>query len=166
MATRRELKKLVDKAFKEDEKKQQEEIKVLPLAERTKEEKKKAISKSKEPIVWDVKIGESIDYFDPLLSYELTGYRPINETQGLDFDPEPFMATGKVYETTGNYTTYLKGSKLYNDFWQKEFDRCVNGYTVNGYTLTGDNYFFLNYFRLQAAKSKEKEVIWKKSQKN
>ena len=156
MATRRELKKLVDKAFKEDEKKQQEEIKVLPLAERTKEEKKKAISKSKEPIVWDVKIGEPIDYFDPLLSYELTGYRPINETQGLDFDPEPFMATGKVYETTGNYTTYLKGSKLYNDFWQREFDRCVNGYTVNGYTLTGDNYFFLNYFRLQAAKSKEK----------
>ena len=28
---------------------------------------------------WDVKIGDQIDFFDPSLSYELTGYRPITE---------------------------------------------------------------------------------------
>ena len=37
---------------------------------------------------WDVKIGDPIDYFDSNLSYELTGYRPINDTQGLDFNPD------------------------------------------------------------------------------
>ena len=35
-------------------------------------------------------VTEDVLYFDPELSYELTGYRPINETQGLDFDPTPF----------------------------------------------------------------------------
>jgi hypothetical protein len=36
----------------------------------------------------DVKLGETIDYFDPALSYELTHYRPINDTDGLDFNPD------------------------------------------------------------------------------
>lgn len=44
-------------------------------------------------------------YFDPELSYELTGYKPLTMTLGLDFDPEPFMETGKVYTETGAYTT-------------------------------------------------------------
>lgn len=39
-------------------------------------------------IKWDVKIGDHIEYFDPYLSYEITGYRPINDTEGLDFDPD------------------------------------------------------------------------------
>ena len=40
---------------------------------------------------WDVKIGDQIEFFDPSLSYELTGYRPITETGGLDFDHSWFM---------------------------------------------------------------------------
>ena len=37
---------------------------------------------------WDVRISDGpIDYFDPNLSYEATGYRPINDTRGLEFDP-------------------------------------------------------------------------------
>ena len=39
---------------------------------------------------WDIKINDPIEYFDPRLSYEITGYRPINETQGLDFNPDWF----------------------------------------------------------------------------
>jgi len=34
--------------------------------------------------------GVKINYFDKTLSYELTGYKPITETQGLDFNPEWF----------------------------------------------------------------------------
>jgi hypothetical protein len=33
---------------------------------------------------------EIVEYFDPTLSYEITGYRPITETEGLDFNPELF----------------------------------------------------------------------------
>jgi hypothetical protein len=47
--------------------------------------------------LWDVEIGEEIEYFDPTLSYELTGYRPITETEGLDFDPEPFLKAANFY---------------------------------------------------------------------
>ena len=46
------------------------------------------IMAKQEKIYWDVKIDDKIEYFDPHLSYELTGYRPINSTQGLDFNPD------------------------------------------------------------------------------
>ena len=66
--------------------------------------------------LWDVVLEDEIKYFDPELSYELTGYRPINETEGLDFDPEPFREAGQVFERTGKYTAYPKGTKPYADF--------------------------------------------------
>lgn len=65
---------------------------------------------------WDVPLDEEIRYFDPELSYEITGYRPINATQGLDFDPLPFMDTGRIYTETGKYTEYPQKTKPYNDF--------------------------------------------------
>jgi hypothetical protein len=103
----------------------------------------------KEPIVWDVKIGDPIEYFDPDLSYEVTGYRPINDTRGLDFDPKPFSEKAQLFEKSGYYTTYLPKSKLYNDFWTEEYRKCQEGVTYNGYTITGDHYFFLNYYRMK-----------------
>ena len=59
---------------------------------------------------------DEIKFFDPECSYELTGYRPISETVGLDFDPAPFCQTGRTYTETGAYTQYPKGSKPYADF--------------------------------------------------
>lgn len=97
---------------------------------------------------WDVKKEDKITVFDPLLSYEASGYRPISETQGLDFDPEWFIQTRKQYEKTGKYCSFLPKSKKYDDFWSEEYKRCKYGYTVNDYTITGDNYFFLNFYQL------------------
>lgn len=97
---------------------------------------------------WDVEIGEEITYFDPSLSYEITGYRPVTMTQGLDFDPTVFTQTAQIFEETGNYTTYLPGFKLHADFWEEQRKRCIHGMTVGKYTITGDNYFFLNFYRL------------------
>ena len=65
---------------------------------------------------WDVRIDDPIYYFDPELSYEITGYRPINEKQGLDFDPTPFSEAAEIYNKTGSYTEYPAGSKPYSDF--------------------------------------------------
>lgn len=65
---------------------------------------------------WDVTIDEEIKYFDPELSYEITGYRPITEEKGLDFDPEPFREMAKLYNLTGKYTEYPKDCKPYRDF--------------------------------------------------
>lgn len=98
---------------------------------------------------WDVPLDEEIRYFDPELSYEITGYRPINMEQGLDFDPLPFMATGQIFTETGKYTEYPQKTKPYNDFWTEQLRRCTEGYTVGKYRITGDHYFFLNFYRMQ-----------------
>lgn len=68
--------------------------------------------------------------------------------KGLDFDPTPFCEAGRIYETTGNYTEFPYGSKKFRAFWDRETDRCINGYTVGKYRITGDNYFYLNYYRM------------------
>ena len=52
---------------------------------------------------WDVKIDDPIPYFDADLSYELTGYKPITATKGLDFNPEWFVESRRTYERTGHY---------------------------------------------------------------
>ena len=105
--------------------------------------------------LWDYVLEDEIKYFDPKKSYELTGYRPINETEGLDFDPELFRETAKIYETTGNYTEYPKGSKPYADFWQEQIRRCKEGYTIGKYRITGDHYFFLNFYRMKTIIEKQ-----------
>lgn len=103
-------------------------------------------------IEWDVRVGEQIEYFDPTLSYELTGYRPITDKQGLDFDPSWFQKAAKAKIETGRYCPYRERSKPYRDFWTEEYKKCKYGVTINGYTITGHHYFFLNYYKLPTAK--------------
>lgn len=105
---------------------------------------------------WDVKLDDNIEYFDPTLSYQLTGYKPINATQGLDFEPSWFTEARDTFQRTGHYTQFRKGTKAYADFWREEYNRCRNGLTVNGYTITGDHYFFLNYYQLMDLSSADK----------
>ncbi len=110
---------------------------------------KSKISKVKsKAIVWDFPITADIGFFDANLSYELSGYRPISKTQGLDFNPKWFIEAREAFLANGHYTSYLPGSKGYRDFWHEEYKRCREGYTVNGYTVTGEHYFFLNYYQL------------------
>lgn len=105
---------------------------------------------------WDVRKEDAIEYFDSTLSYELTGYRPIDDKNGLDFDPEWFLEARRHKEATGKYCSAYKDGKEYCDFWDREYERCQDGLTVNGYTITGDNYYFLNYYRLPNLSSAKK----------
>ena len=129
-----EIQSLVD----EVQKKQQQ------LQEQITEEKKQEHKEGE----WDVKIGDPIPYFDKRLSYEITGYRPITETEGLDFNPEWFLEARNEKIKTGHYTSFYFGSKAYRDFWNLEYKRCREGMTVNGYTIPGTYYYFLNYYQL------------------
>lgn len=101
---------------------------------------------------WDVPITEEIKYFDPELSYEITGYRPITMEKGLDFEPDLFRERAILFERTGKYEDFPKHSKPYRDFWNEEFRRCQQGLTIGKYRLTGDHYFFLNYYRMEVIK--------------
>ena len=112
------------------------------------EELEKELHNAIENKEWDVPKEAPIECFDPELSYELTGYKPINKTKGLDFNPDWFTEARDTYEKTGKYCAYLPGSKRYREFWREQFIRCKYGYTVNGYTVTGFHYFFLNFYTL------------------
>ncbi len=102
---------------------------------------------------WDYKIGDDIPYFDAEKSYELTGYRPISKTQGLDFNPDWFREAAINKLTTGTYSGSVYGSRSYKEFWDTQKKRCNEGYSSHGYRLTGDNYFFLNFYNLKTSES-------------
>lgn len=159
-----ELRKRVDRLPTFTEKTEEElrkELLASTIDEETKEspyyyEDKVEVHKKRTEGLWDVILEDEIHYFDPELSYEITGYRPINETEGLDFDPTPFIEVGQVYQRTGRYTAHKKGSKPYVDFWREQIRRCVEGYTVGKYRVTGDHYFFLNFYRMGIINDKKK----------
>ena len=143
-----ELQKIVNEV-----KQKQEEEDVKEARELVKKYKEK---RSNDLSYWDFKIGDQIQFFDRSLSYELTGYRPIDEIHGLDFKPEWFTETREQFHKTGHYCSYLPGSKRYREFWNEQYRRCREGLTVNGYTITGDHYFFLNFYQLPITKSTSK----------
>ena len=107
---------------------------------------------------WDVTLDDEIKFFDKNLSYELTGYRPINDKQGLDFNPSWFTEARDTFKRTGHYCSFKPKQKAYRDFWKQEYTRCREGMTVNGYTITGDHYFFLNYYRLNNTTNAKKAM--------
>lgn len=50
------------------------------------------------------------------------------------------------YLETGSYCQFPIGTSEYFSFWDKEMDRCLNGYTAeDGDYITGYNYFYINY---------------------
>jgi len=67
--------------------------------------------------IWDFTLNDKIEVFDPTLSYEATGYKPITELEALDFDIEWFIEARRVKEKTGHYCPYLRGSKRYDEYW-------------------------------------------------
>lgn len=129
-----------------------DEVKKKQQEEDTKEAKKLVdeyrIERSNDKTYWDITKDMKIECFDPTLSYELTGYRPIDETHGLDFDPSWFTEVRETFLRTGKYCSYLPRSKRWDAFWKEQYTRCKYGMTSHGYTITGDNYFFLNFYQL------------------
>ena len=129
-----------------------DEVKKKQQEEDTKEAKKLVdeyrIERSNDKTYWDVTKDMKIECFDPTLSYELTGYRPIDETHSLDFDPSWFTEVRETFLRTGKYCSYLPRSKRWDAFWKEQYTRCKYGMTSHGYTITGDNYFFLNFYQL------------------
>lgn len=112
---------------------------------------------------WDITTEEILKlheegnaFFDAALSYEITGYRPITATQGLDFDPSPFTEIGRQYDTTKKFTNLPTQSKAHRDWWLNQHKISDEGLTINGYRVTGDHYFFLNFYTMPKSKDTKK----------
>ena len=57
-----------------------------------------------------------------------------------------FRGPALFFQEHGCYTLAPRGTTDYNTFWDRETDRCLNGYVAeDGDSITGYHYFYLNY---------------------
>ena len=57
-----------------------------------------------------------------------------------------FRQSALFFQEHGVYTLAPRGTTDYNTFWDRETDRCLNGYVAeDGDSITGYHYFYLNY---------------------
>lgn len=58
-----------------------------------------------------------------------------------------FQQAARFFQEHGCYTLAPRGTTDYNAYWDRETDRCLNGYVAeDGDSITGYHYFYLNYF--------------------
>ena len=57
-----------------------------------------------------------------------------------------FQQAAMFFKEHGVYTLAPRGTTDYNTYWDRETDRCLNGYVAeDGDAITGYHYFYLNY---------------------
>jgi hypothetical protein len=61
-----------------------------------------------------------------------------------------FQEDGRRFLKYGYYTNAPFGSKDYNDYWDEQEKRVLNGYSVGGIRVTGRHYFYLNFCLIKA----------------
>lgn len=61
-----------------------------------------------------------------------------------------FQEDGRNFLRNGYYTDAPFGTKDYNDYWDEQEKRILNGYTVGGVRVTGRHYFYLNFCLIKA----------------
>ncbi len=62
------------------------------------------------------------------------------------FNSDKFRQAAIFFKEHGVYTLAPRGTTDYNTYWDRETDRCLNGYVAeDGDAITGYHYFYLNY---------------------
>lgn len=62
------------------------------------------------------------------------------------FNSDKFRQAALFFQEHGCYTLAPRGTTDYNAYWDRETDRCLNGYVADdGDSITGYHYFYLNY---------------------
>ena len=62
------------------------------------------------------------------------------------FNSDKFRQAALFFQEHGCYTLAPRGTTDYNTYWDRETDRCLNGYVAeDGDAVTGYHYFYLNY---------------------
>ena len=78
---------------------------------------------------------------------------PVRHT-GQDYlkfiNTEIFSETARFYLKHKVYTHAPEGTAEYNEYWDEQENRCINGYIVGGVRITGEHYAYLNFGRILA----------------
>lgn len=68
-------------------------------------------------------------------------------------DTDQFCQAAIFFKEHGEYTLAPRGTTDYIAYWDRETDRCLNGYVApNGDSITGYHYFYLNYSPIMSNK--------------
>ena len=69
---------------------------------------------------------------------------------------DKFRQPALHFKKYGYYTAAPKGTTEYKEYWDKEIERCLYGYTADdGDHITGYHYFYLNYCTIMLVREKE-----------
>ena len=80
----------------------------------------------------------------------------IRNPDGIWINTSVFKEVGNSFMKNGYYCPDPWLSPDWYEFWERERDRCLNGYTVGGASITGDHYFYLNYCPIQRVEDTQK----------
>ena len=87
----------------------------------------------------------------------------IRRDDGFWLDVSVFRERALYFKKYGYYNNDPWGSPGWMEYWERERERCLNGYEVDGHRITGDHYFYLNYTQIQ--KTDKKNVVGKRAKK-
>lgn len=63
--------------------------------------------------------------------------------------------TAKFFEDNGYYSSAVRGTSDYKEFWDTEKDRCRNGVIIDEFYLTRHYYFYLNFLKINNKETKQ-----------
>ena len=75
-----------------------------------------------------------------------TQYQPLIKSGG--FDPSPVAGKIPIWADS-QINPRLVDTQAFKDFWDEQFDRCINGYETKGIHIPGRYYYYLNFEILQ-----------------
>jgi hypothetical protein len=73
-------------------------------------------------------------------------YAPIIKVRG--FSPNPVAGNIPIFADSITNPKVV-GTTNYNEFWDEQIDRCINGYDTAGIHIPGRYYFYLNFVILK-----------------
>lgn len=61
---------------------------------------------------------------------------------------DAFSPVAKIFNETGNYCQYPKGTYSYKDFWDEQLHYLTEGFSYNGSRISGAHYGYLNFCQI------------------
>ena len=71
---------------------------------------------------------------------------------------QTFRESALYWEKHRKYDDGVPGTTYHREYWKREIDRCINGYTSGGVRISGYYYHYLNYCRIAVTEKTYGEV--------
>ena len=60
-----------------------------------------------------------------------------------------FKLEAEKFKKDKSYCKHAKGTYSYQEYWEDQLDRCINGYQIGDTKITGNHYFYLNFCQIK-----------------